>query len=47
MTGQQLYELWQAKLLELQSCGSDNWDDLEKSDQQVWNAMALELPREG
>jgi hypothetical protein len=40
MTGRELYELWQRLQEEMNCCGSDGWDDLPPSEQEVWDRMA-------
>ena len=44
--GQKLYELWIASLEEHGS-GSDEWDQLDERDKEVWEHLAKELVRRG
>lgn len=40
MNGQQLYELYERKNIEVMNCEVDSWDSLEEDDQQIWVEMA-------
>lgn len=40
MTGQQLYALYERKNLEVMNCGVEQWEELERDDQIIWDAMA-------
>lgn len=46
MNGQQLYQLYVNKNLEVMNCGVDDWESLEPDDQAVWSAIADSIASE-
>lgn len=43
MTGQELYELYVRKTLEVEGVGMDTWGELDEEQQLVWDEMALDI----
>lgn len=46
MTGKDLYALYARFNRELNNCGVEDWENMDGHDQNVWDAMAGELPSE-
>lgn len=44
MTGKELYALYERFNRELNNCRVEEWENMDDSDQNVWYAMAGELP---
>ena len=40
MNGEELYKIYQAKLLEAANCCSDSWEQLEPGDREAWDQTA-------
>lgn len=43
MTGIELYNMYARKLASVSNCACDDWDELEQSYRNVWNALAADV----